>query len=99
MLDQSIRMGILGLMERLRTEYGTSFIYITHDMVLARHFCDRLAVMHDGSMVEEAAADDVALRPQHPYTKALIEAVEAESHPRPARCAVRSSTVLRSHAS
>ncbi len=82
MLDQSIRMGVLELMETLRRDRGTSFIFITHDIVLARHFCDRLLVLRDGHMVETGEADTVTLRPQHPYTKSLIEAVETEAAPR-----------------
>jgi len=76
MLDQSIRLDILNLMETLRREKGVSFLFITHDIVMARHFCDRLVVMRDGRAVEAGTADEVALRPRHPYTRALIAAVE-----------------------
>ena len=78
MLDQSLRLDILALMERLRAERGTSFLFITHDIALARHFCDRLLVMDRGRIVEAGDADQVALSPRHAYTRALIEAVEGD---------------------
>jgi peptide/nickel transport system ATP-binding protein len=75
MLDVSIRAEILNLLVDLRDKYGTSFLYITHDLALARHICDRLAVMYLGKIVEMGDVDDVALQPLHPYTNALISAV------------------------
>ncbi|MEM7693106.1 MAG: ATP-binding cassette domain-containing protein [Pseudomonadota bacterium] len=76
MLDQSLRAGLLALMETLRKEAGVAFLFITHDLVLARHFCDRIAVMQEGRIVEEGEADNVALTPSHPYTQALMRAAE-----------------------
>ena len=81
MLDQSIRMDVLKLMESLRLERHVAFLFITHDIVMARHFCDRLMVMQSGVVVEEGGADQVALQPKHPYTQALIAAVENMSAP------------------
>jgi len=75
MLDVSIRAEILNLLVDLRNKYGTSFLYITHDLALARHICDRLAVMYLGKIVEMGDVDNVALQPLHPYTNALISAV------------------------
>ncbi|QEW23367.1 ABC-transporter ATP-binding protein (plasmid) [Paracoccaceae bacterium] len=75
MLDQSIRLDVLGLLDQMRDRLGTAILFITHDIVLARHFCDRIAVMKDGEIVEQGPADAVALHPRHPYTKRLIEAV------------------------
>jgi oligopeptide/dipeptide ABC transporter ATP-binding protein len=75
MLDVSIRAEILNLLVDLRDKYGTTFLYITHDLALARHICDRLAVMYLGKIVEMGDVDDVALQPLHPYTTALISAV------------------------
>jgi ABC-type glutathione transport system ATPase component/ABC-type dipeptide/oligopeptide/nickel transport system permease subunit len=86
MLDQSIRMEVLALLEEMRQSLGTAILFITHDIVLARHFCDRIAVMQDGRIVEEGRADTVALQPSHAYTRRLIGAVgriEGEE-----RCAV-----------
>jgi len=75
MLDVSIRAEILNLLVDLRNKYGTSFLYITHDLALARHICDRLAVMYLGKIVEMSNVDQVMLEPLHPYTNALISAV------------------------
>ena len=76
MLDQSLRAGLLGLMEELRRDQGAAFLFITHDLPIARHFCDRIAVMQDGRIVEHGPADEIAFNPLHPYTKSLIAAAE-----------------------
>ena len=75
MLDVSIRAEILRLMIALVQKYKASFLYITHDLALARHMCDRLAVMYLGKIMEWGDAESVIFEPLHPYTKALIEAV------------------------
>lgn len=75
MLDQSIRMDIMDVMENLRSDLGTAFLFITHDIALARHFCDRLIVLKDGSIVEQAPSETLVTMPRHPYSKALIAAV------------------------
>ncbi|MCJ7505612.1 ABC transporter ATP-binding protein, partial [Candidatus Bathyarchaeota archaeon] len=59
----------------LREKYNVSFLYITHDLALARHMCDRIAVMYLGKMMERGDVKSVILEPLHPYTRALIEAV------------------------
>ncbi|NKQ40601.1 MAG: ATP-binding cassette domain-containing protein [Sulfurovum sp.] len=74
MLDQSIRMEIMELMEDLRLGLGTAFLFITHDIVLARHFCDRIVVLKDGEIVEQGEADSLISSPVHSYTQALIGA-------------------------
>ena len=74
MLDQSIRMEIMELMESLRQRHGTAFLFITHDIVLARHFCDRLIVLRRGEVVEAGDADQVVLAPRHDYTRRLVAA-------------------------
>ncbi|MEM8587250.1 MAG: ATP-binding cassette domain-containing protein [Pseudomonadota bacterium] len=76
MLDQSLRAGLLGLMEELRREQGAAFLFITHDLPIARHFCDRIAVMHEGRIVEQGPADEIAFNPTNAYTKSLIAAAE-----------------------
>ena len=76
MLDQSLRAGLLGLMEDLRRDQGAAFLFITHDLPIARHFCDRIAVMQDGRIVEHGPADEIAFKPRHAYTKSLIAAAE-----------------------
>jgi len=75
MLDVSIRGGILKILMRLVRERGLSLLFITHDLALARHFCDRIAVMYLGRIVEHGASDALVHRPHHPYTQALMEAV------------------------
>jgi peptide/nickel transport system ATP-binding protein len=75
MLDVSIRAEVLNLMTDLRDKYNVAFLYITHDLALARHICDKITVMYLGKVVERGSSDDVVLRPLHPYTQALIAAV------------------------
>jgi peptide/nickel transport system ATP-binding protein len=75
MLDVSIRAEILNLMLSLVQKRGSSFLYISHDLAVARHMCDRVAVMYLGRIVELGSTEDVINNPLHPYTKALIAAV------------------------
>ena len=75
MLDVSIRAEILNLMLALVQKRGASFVYITHDLALARHICDRVAVMYLGRIVEVGSVDAVIANALHPYTQALIAAV------------------------
>jgi len=75
MLDASIRAEILQLMLSLVKKYKTSFLYITHDLALARHVCDRIAIMYLGEVVEKGTIDQVIFKAMHPYTHALMKAV------------------------
>ncbi len=75
MLDVSIRAGIMNLMLSLREEFNISYLYITHDLAVARYMCDRIAVMYLGKIVELGPTEAVIQNPLHPYTKALISAV------------------------
>jgi peptide/nickel transport system ATP-binding protein len=75
MLDVSVRAEILELMVSLVEKSGASLLYITHDLALARHLCDRIAVMYLGNIVEMGTTEQVIYEPAHPYTKALINAV------------------------
>lgn len=77
MLDVSIRVSLLNMLTRLRTEEGVGFIYITHDLALAKYFAweGRTAVMYLGKIVEVGPTQQVINDPQHPYTKALLDAV------------------------
>lgn len=74
MLDVSIRLGVLNLMNKLKREMNKSFVYITHDIATARYFSDRIIVLYAGHMVEWGDVDKVILNPQHPYTKLLVAA-------------------------
>ncbi len=75
MLDVSIRAEVLNLMVDLREKLQVSFLYITHDLALARHTCDRVAVMYLGKIMESGPVEKVIFEPLHPYTQALIQAV------------------------
>jgi len=75
MLDVSIRMGVLNLMERLKVEKGIGFLYITHDLASARYIGDRTMVMYAGHVVESGESVRLMENPQHPYTQLLLSAV------------------------
>jgi oligopeptide/dipeptide ABC transporter ATP-binding protein len=75
MLDVSIRAEVLNVILDLREKFNVAFLFITHDLALARHICDRIAVMYLGKIVEMANVDELVYDPLHPYTKALINAV------------------------
>jgi len=75
MLDVSIRAGVMNLMLDLRDKYRIPYIFITHDIAVARYMSDRIGVMYLGKLVEEGPTDDVIFKPTHPYTRALIAAV------------------------
>lgn len=75
MLDASIRSEALKLLLAMQKKLGTSFLYITHDVALARHMCNRIAVMYLGKIVERGLTEEVVRKPMHPYTEALIAAV------------------------
>lgn len=75
MLDVSLRAGVLSLLDRMTDEFGLSIVYISHDLSLLRHMCDRIAIMYMGKIVEIGPTEEIVDDPQHPYTKALINAV------------------------
>jgi peptide/nickel transport system ATP-binding protein len=75
MLDVSIRAEVLNLMVELMQKHDVAFLYVTHDLALARHLCDRLAVMYLGKIMEQGNTEDIIYEPLHPYTKALMAAV------------------------
>ncbi len=75
MLDMSVRAKILQLMLDLKQDLGLSYIYITHDLATAKFFCDRIAIMYLGRIVEIGPTDEIFADPKHPYTKALLKAI------------------------
>ncbi|RLI25906.1 oligopeptide ABC transporter ATP-binding protein [Candidatus Bathyarchaeota archaeon] len=75
MLDMSIRAEILDLMLGIRDRYGIAYLFITHDLAVAKHICDRIAIMYLGKVVELGEATEVIDNPLHPYTKALTAAI------------------------
>lgn len=74
-LDVSVRAQIINLLCDLKQDLGISFVFISHDLSTVRYISDRIAVMYLGEVVEYGPAEDVFLRPAHPYTKALLDAV------------------------
>jgi peptide/nickel transport system ATP-binding protein len=75
MLDVSIRAEMLDLMQALQKKYQISFIYITHDLATARYFGQRIGILYRGKFAETGLIDEVLLKPKHPYTQALIDAI------------------------
>jgi oligopeptide/dipeptide ABC transporter ATP-binding protein len=75
MLDMSVRAKILQLMLDLKQELGLTYIYITHDLATAKYFCDRIAIMYLGRVVEIGPTEEIFAQPRHPYTKALLAAI------------------------
>lgn len=74
-LDVSIQAQILNLMQDLQKKYGLSYIFISHDLSVVNHLCDRIAVMYLGNIVELAQNANLFSNPLHPYTRALLEVI------------------------
>jgi peptide/nickel transport system ATP-binding protein len=75
MLDMSVRAKILELLLDLKREFGLTYVFITHDLATAKFVCDRIAILYLGKVVETGPAAAIYAAPQHPYTRALLEAV------------------------
>lgn len=74
-LDVSIQAQIINLLADLRQRFGLTYLFIGHDLSVVRHLCDRVAVMYLGRVLEMASSAELFANPQHPYTRALIDAV------------------------
>jgi len=79
-LDVSVEGQILELVDELQSEYGTSFVWVTHDMGVVAEICDRVNVMYLGQIVEQGTIDEIFYDTQHPYTQSLLDSI-----PRPDR--------------
>ncbi len=75
MLDVSVRLGILNLLQELKSDRNLASLYITHDIATARYFAEDIAVMYAGHVVEHGPSDAITGNPRHPYTQLLIESV------------------------
>ena len=74
-LDVSIRAQIINLLNDLKEEMGLTILFIAHDLSVVKYFCDRIAVMYFGHIVELASSDELFKHPLHPYTNALLSAI------------------------
>lgn len=74
MLDATVQTQVLELMLELKQEFNLTYLFITHDLWVARYFCDRIAVMNGGKIVELGPTDQIFSQPQHPYTQTLLGA-------------------------
>lgn len=74
-LDVSIQAQILNLMKDLQQQFALTYLFISHDLSVVDHFCDRIAVMYLGKIIEMAPREALFNHPKHPYTRALIEAI------------------------
>ncbi len=75
MLDMSVRAKILELMIALKSDLELTYVYITHDLATAKFFCDRIAIMYLGRIVELGPAEQIYADPKHPYTQSLLKAI------------------------
>jgi peptide/nickel transport system ATP-binding protein len=89
MLDVSIRLEILNLLDALKRDRNLALLYVTHDLATARHFSAEIMVMYRGEVVERGPADEVILRPAHPYTQLLAAAAPDPGRARAALGAAR----------
>ncbi|MBE1553309.1 ABC transporter ATP-binding protein [Sporosarcina limicola] len=74
-LDVSVQAQVLNFMQEIQKEYNLTYLFISHDLGIIKHMCDRIGIMYRGRFVEEGTAGDVYNNPQHLYTKRLIAAI------------------------
>lgn len=74
-LDVSVQAQIVNLLRDIQVEFGLSYLFISHDLMVVRHMADRVAVMYLGRIIETGDTENIFLRPRHPYTRALLDVV------------------------
>ena len=82
-LDVSVQAQIINLLEEMRTRYGLTMLFISHDLAVVKNVCDRVAVMYLGKLCEIATSERLYLSPRHPYTEALLSAIPQPDPMRP----------------
>ncbi|MCC5831495.1 MAG: ABC transporter ATP-binding protein [Chlamydiales bacterium] len=80
-LDLSVQAQILNLLQDLKEKLNLSYLFISHDLSVVRHFCDRILVMYRGKVIEEGSTEEIFEQPKEPYTKLLL-ASAPKKHPR-----------------
>ncbi len=94
-LDVSIQAQVINLLEDLQSEFGLTYLFISHDLSVVRHISDRVAVMYLGQIVEFAQTEELFENPCHPYTRALLDAVPVMN---PGRAGRRRKRVIEAEA-
>ena len=74
-LDVSVQKSVIELLQKLQRELGLTYLFISHDLSLMRNFCNRVAVMYRGELLEVGPTEQVFVNPKHNYTRALIRAI------------------------
>ena len=74
-LDVSVQAQVLNFMQEIQEEFNLTYLFISHDLGIIQHMCDRIGIMYRGRFVEEGTAEDIYNNPQHVYTKRLIAAI------------------------
>ncbi len=92
MLDVSLRAYMINLMEDMKKRYNLTILFITHDLAVARYFCDKISVIYKGKIMERGPSEVIFRDPKHPYTNALKEAV-----PEIGKKLIASNKILQSH--